>query len=82
MSSKEGTHTPVSDRSLDIEPGTLVSYRTPGAWGEGLVIETHPVFSTGRLSRAQSTAQVMWCGTDSVSTIRFMDLFPCTQATN
>ena len=42
MSSKKGTHTPVSNHSLDIEAGMLVSYRSSSSDMLGLVIYIHP----------------------------------------
>ena len=78
MSSKEGTHTPVSDRSLDIEPGMLVSYRSRDVWGDGLVIHVrrhrpwphHPNW-------AEFVAEVLWSGTDKVGVVPVNMLIPC-----
>ena len=76
MSSKEGTHTPVSTSSLDIEPGMLVSYRSR-AWGEGLVIHVRRRRLQGNPLWREDVAEVLWSGTDKVGVVPVCSLIPC-----
>ena len=75
MSSKEGTHTPVSASSLDIEPGTLVSYRDTSFWGEGLVVDViHAELGTS------VTVEVLWLGSSETSVVSAGNLIPLHSA--
>ena len=82
MSSKEGTHTPVSASSLDIESGTLVRHRRPlpGAWRErdlGLIIDVHP--SPYPRFDGDFTARILWSGAEHSSLCPIRDLVPCNE---
>ena len=81
MSSKEGTHTPVSASSLDIEPGTLVRYRYAGELKDviklGLIIDVHP--SPYTRFDCDLTARILWSGAEHSSLCPLRDLVPCNE---
>jgi hypothetical protein len=79
MSSKEGTHTPVSTSSLDIEPGTLVRYCYLDEHGIklGLIIDIHP--SPYPRFDGDLTARILWSGAEHSSLCPIRDLVPCNE---
>ena len=81
MSSKEGTHTPVSASSLDIEAGTLVRHRR-SEWDAtaqrlGLIIDVHP--SPYPRFDGDFTARILWSGREHSSLCPIRDLVPCNE---
>ena len=82
MSSKEGTHTPGSASSLDIEPGMLVRHRRPTCpltWRErglGLIIDIH----TNPYTPSDIVhARILWSGAEYSSLCPLRDLVPCNE---